>query len=340
MGEFNDFLYFYPPVKKIRRGGLGSTIFIIKGTEKQLLIDPSVKGGGIQKKCAMKMEKDGISIENTDAILLTHTHPDHMVATSYWRNMIDKETPIPVYVHPAGVEVLANPKLLGARLVQRAKHFQQAISKMPVRLGDLGMRMLWGKQEKIHDAVPLKNMQVFDLGNIVVTAIFTPGHDISHVAYKIEEKARDGPVILLSGDMISFKEITEGEGIRALASVNTASSLFDAELKSLRRILQDPPDVLFTSHYGIFEPKEVIIEHFRDAVELAETYKPKILKILQEGPKSFKEITKELIWFDHYLSGYATRTSTVFCIIREMLNANQIIEINKKKHLFALALEG
>jgi glyoxylase-like metal-dependent hydrolase (beta-lactamase superfamily II) len=230
---------------------------------------------------------------------------------------------------------MSDPSLLLTGLINEAGWIQKEISKLPVGLGNMAFDLLWTKQEPIGNVHPTSDNEIIDIGNVLFRVEFTEGHSLNHSCYRIIDKSTNQS-ILISGDLISFKVLEKGQDIHALASVNTVTSDFSKELASLKRILNDPPDILFTGHYGIYQPKDEIVKRFKEAIELAETYKPRILEFLKTGAKSFKEITKHLIYFKHYLSGYATRTSTTYVVLRELLNEGTVKEIDTKKHIFAL----
>jgi glyoxylase-like metal-dependent hydrolase (beta-lactamase superfamily II) len=334
MVKFNDYLYYYPKRKRIKRGMLGATIFIVKGDKAQFMVDPAVLGGNVEKYYENLMVADGIKIEDTERIFVTHCHPDHSVAAYYWQKRISEDI-VPIMVHPQGADYLKDPKRLVKDLVAEAGWIKKEISKAPVHWTSGIFNLLWTEPKPAQKVETLKDNQEFDLGNIIFRVEFTEGHTLNHVSYRIIEKETKKS-ILLSGDLISFKEIERGKGIQGLASVNTVISDFSKSMASLKRIMNDPPDILFTSHYGIFQPKEEVVVRFKEALDLAETFKPRVLEYLKSGPKSFAKINKHLIYFKGYLSGYATRTSSTYCVIRELMQEGLIEEVDKKKHIFAL----
>ena len=123
MVKFNDYLYYYPKRKRIKRGMLGATIFIVKGDKAQFMVDPAVLGGNVEKYYENLMVADGIKIEDTERIFVTHCHPDHSVAAYYWQKRISEDI-VPIMVHPQGADYLKDPKRLVKDLVAEAYGFK------------------------------------------------------------------------------------------------------------------------------------------------------------------------------------------------------------------------
>ncbi len=335
--KFNDNIYFYLPVKKFIPGGHSSTVFIVKdenSSNNQYMVEIGVSAGNRGKKNIKKMELDGIDIKNTKAIFGTHAHQDHITGIKFYLNAISNHNSIPVYFIDEWKKVMEDPDYADQYFFEQmginGEWRKDLWGSQPII--SLLFRLLWGKRSFLNNVVGVKEGDKFPLGdNSSLEVIFTPGHAPEHTSYLLN--GADGRNVLFSGDLISFKENTEGE-IFSIASLNNPASLYDAEIETLKKLMGRDIDVLFTSHYGFFEGKDLIRSYLESALNRVIKLKDTILDELSRESLSIKELTKRTIT-EKWLSGYAARTSSIYTVLKHLMDNNKV-EGDTKTRLFKL----
>jgi glyoxylase-like metal-dependent hydrolase (beta-lactamase superfamily II) len=333
--KYNNNIYYYPPKRSLTPGSLGSTVFVIKGKKSQYFIDAGVTGGGYGKKILSQMEQDGVNIKDTIGIFLTHEHPDHIGGINFWRAAVKgieeselelRSPSIPVFFNDNGLNTLIDPNYLADKLLQETGDLKRDVSRMPKSLVNIAFVYLWGRQQSIDNLIGIQENQQFDLDDhSFIRVVETPGHTVNHLAYLIQ--CDDGKKVLISGDMISFKEDEENKKI-ALASLNNPLSAYENEISSLKKISEYPFDVLFTSHYGYYDS---VTAHnaMKEAINRLIEFTKAVLRELSVQPMNIKDLTDNVITLKHYLSGYATKTSTIYCILSYLVKEGKIERIQE-----------
>lgn len=128
------------------------------GSDKALLIDP----GDEAERLQAAMSELGVEPE---AILLTHTHIDHIGAVA----PIARATGVPVYCPRAELTILANPE----------RFFPPA----------------WGSVEAWEADQPLDGGERLQLAGLEIDVVSTPGHSPGHVTYVIDGALFSGDVL-------------------------------------------------------------------------------------------------------------------------------------------------
>ena len=169
------------------------------------------------------LRRAGVEPAEVRHVLLTHIHLDH--AGAAWRlASLGAE----VHVHPAGAPHLQDPaKLLAsARKIYREQ-----------------MDPLWGVLEPIPaDRIrPLADGDVLRFGDVSIEALFTPGHAIHHVTYRL-----DGAVF--TGDVGGVR-IDGGPAVAPCPPPDIDVELWTASLDRIRAVR---PQVLYLTHFGPF----------------------------------------------------------------------------------------
>jgi len=169
------------------------------------------------------------------AILLTHSHQDHIGGL----DRIYDVMPAPVRCHPKLVEHLA--KMVGQNAV-----------------------------------VPLKSREMIRTGgDVALQALFTPGHEVDHVAFHLKADR-----VLFTGDCILG------------ASSSTVRDLF-SYMKSLDLLLRCPHDTICPGHGPVVPPPRGA-QLVRWYMQHREEREQQIVDALAKGITGVKEITRHI----------------------------------------------
>ena len=141
-------------------GAIQENCYLVRpdGAEKALLIDP----GDEPERLQAAMSELGVEPE---AILLTHTHIDHIGAVA----PIARATGVPVYCPRAELMVLAQP--------------------------DRFIPPSWGSVEPWEAEEPLDGGERLQLAGLDIEVVSTPGHSPGHVTYAIGGALFSGDVL-------------------------------------------------------------------------------------------------------------------------------------------------
>jgi glyoxylase-like metal-dependent hydrolase (beta-lactamase superfamily II) len=164
-----------------------------KGGDRAVLVDP----GEEAPRLLQAIEQAGVTL---DAILLTHTHFDHVGAVA----PIARATGAPVYC----------PRI-----------------EVPV-LQDIMAYVLWpgfGPYENWDPEEIVEGGETLELAGMTFDVVFTPGHSPGHVVYAVR-----GEQALLSGDVlfrgsVGRTDLLGGDGPTLMRSIATLLERFDDE---------------------------------------------------------------------------------------------------------------
>ena len=184
----------------------------------------------------------GLSVQDLDAIFLTHIHLDHAGATG---SLLRENPRLAVYVHERGAPHMADPaKLLGSAL----------------RLYAGAMERLYGEflpvpQENLR---ALRGGETLALGSRKLEVFYTPGHASHHVSYF---DPSEGTAYV--GD-------TAGLCMEGNSYLLPATPPPDIDLEiwsaSLDAIAERRPARLFLTHFGISNDPVAHIERYRECL--------------------------------------------------------------------------
>ena len=167
-------------------------------SDRGVLVDPGDEAG----KLLGALDEFGVGL---DAILLTHTHFDHVGAVA----PVARATGAPVYCPALETHVLAD-----------------IMSFVP--FPGFGPFESWEAEETVAGGERLR-LAGFDIG-----VVFTPGHSPGHVTYAFDRDAAhpDVPVVLASGDVlfqqsIGRTDLPGGDHATLLASIATLAERYD-----------------------------------------------------------------------------------------------------------------
>ena len=204
----------------------------------------------------------GLSLQNLDAIFLTHIHLDHAGATG----AIVRENPrLPVYVHKVGAPHIIDPSKLLA-------------SAGRLWIGDINR--LFGETLP----VPAQNVHIleggesFAVGSRQIDVVDTPGHASHHVAFFDQTEG-----IAFVGDTAGVRIANRCYIMPATPPPEVDLALWD---RSLTNILERKPDKLFLTHFGFAENPVEHIEVFRERLYAWNSRVENLLHDNQDDPKA------------------------------------------------------
>ena len=202
------------------------------------------------------LRKLSYDVRELSYIIPTHVHPDHAGAAG----LLARELPqIKVVAHSRAAKVLADPSIL-ERLIQGFK--QVFGNDAQVRFGE----MLPIAEERF---VLVEDGESIPLGERELKVIHTPGHDPNHLCF-LDSKSRG----LFCGDALggycSEVEVT-------IPSIAPGSDPF-LILKSIDKLRELDPAILFFSHGGATREVTKIMRMFADNARLCTHVALKALK--------------------------------------------------------------
>ncbi|HUO75047.1 MAG TPA: MBL fold metallo-hydrolase [Solirubrobacteraceae bacterium] len=180
-------------VRMFTVGPVQENCFIVraKGSDRGLVVDPGDEAERLLKAL------DDLAITTVDAILVTHTHFDHVGAVS----PVAKATGAPVYCPQLERQVLAN-------------------------IMDYVPWPGFGPFESYEADHTVTGGETLELAGLRIDVIFTPGHSPGHVTYAIRDEAA-----LFSGDVlfqgsVGRVDLPGGDWATLLHSIETLLDTF------------------------------------------------------------------------------------------------------------------
>jgi hydroxyacylglutathione hydrolase len=183
-------------VRMFTVGPIQENCFIVraKGADKGLIVDP-----GEEPERLLRALQD-LGIEQVEAILLTHTHFDHIGAVA----PVARATGAPVYCPELETEVLAN-------------------------IMDYVDWPGFGPFESYQADHTVAGGETLELAGLQVEVLFTPGHSPGHVTYAIsDEEALFSGDVLFQGS-VGRVDLPGGDWPTLLASIEQLLERFPAE---------------------------------------------------------------------------------------------------------------
>ena len=181
-------------VRMFTVGAIQENCYLVRpeGSDRALLVDPGDEAARLQTA----MQELGVEPE---AILLTHTHIDHIGAVAE----IARATGAPVYCPRAELTILANPD----------RFFPPA----------------WGSVEPWEAEQPLDGGERLELAGFDVDVVATPGHSPGHVTFAIEGALFSGDVLFENS--IGRTDLPGADHATLMASIADLLERFDDDTK-------------------------------------------------------------------------------------------------------------
>jgi len=211
---------------------------LLESEGQRALVDPGP--GSTLETLHRELKARGLSVNDLDAILLTHIHLDHAGASG----ALVRENPrLRVYVHQNGLPHMADPSKLLA----------SALRLWPNELHRLFGETLPVPAENLH---VLKGGETLTIGLHKLEVVYTPGHASHHVSYFDHQEG------------VAFVGDTAGVCIEGFPYSMPATPPPDIDLglweTSFAAILERKPARLFLTHFGFAQSPAEHILLFRE----------------------------------------------------------------------------
>lgn len=209
-----------------RRSVIGVGVLKLDGERGVAVVDPGPEA--LLLTLRVRLAAMGARLRDVRAVLLTHIHLDHAVATGA---IVEEVPDVEVYVHPRGAPHMVDP----SRLVASATRIY----------GD-GMDMLWGKVVPVPESAlrEVDQGDAVEVGGRRLEVAYVPGHAKHHVAYYEEATGT-----LWAGDAGGVR-IGNGPAVPV-----TPPPDIDVEgwNDSIDRMMAWRPKRIVTAHFGVHE---------------------------------------------------------------------------------------
>lgn len=176
-------------------------MYLIKDGDQYVAID----AGNNADNVAYELKKLKITPAKIIAVFLTHTDADHVAAIKIFKNA-------QVYLSKPEGQLLN---------------------------GDKSRFLFFGNKIATKEYLLIEDQKLFNIGNITVKGILTPGHTIGSMCYLVDDK------YLFTGDALSLKA-------GKIDKFNTFSNMDSQTALESMGIITNIPTVeyIFTAHYG------------------------------------------------------------------------------------------
>ena len=176
-------------------------MYLIKDGDQYVAID----AGNNADNVAYELKKLNINPDKIVALFLTHTDADHVAAIKVFKNA-------QVYLSKPEGQLLN---------------------------GDKSRFLFFGNKVATKEYLLIEDQKLFNIGNITVKGILTPGHTIGSMCYLVNDK------YLFTGDALSLKA-GKIDKFNAFFNMDTQTAL-----ESMGIITKIPTaECIFTAHYG------------------------------------------------------------------------------------------
>ena len=203
---------------------------VLESSDGLLLVDPGPETAF--DTLIRALEREEASLDDVQALLLTHIHLDHAGATG---RVVQERPAVHVYVHERGARHLINPR----RLLRSARRIY----------GD-AMDRLWGDVLPVPESnvTPLAGGETITSGGRALDVAYTPGHAAHHVSYR---DVATGTAFV--GDVAGMRV----DGAEYVLPVTPPPDIdLDAWHASIDTLRAWEPDRLFLTHFGAFADVE------------------------------------------------------------------------------------
>jgi 2-aminobenzoylacetyl-CoA thioesterase len=256
---------------------LGSNLYplyLIRDAQEAAIFEGGV--GAMGKLLAEQLRQLDIAAETVKQVVVTHAHPDHVMAVPAFRAMFP------------GVAVLASAiaarTLAAEKAIAAFGEVDRGLTGVLLKLGSIGEQHRPEPMAEKQIAVDrlLKEGDVVAVEDLAFTVLETPGHSECSLSF---HEPRSG--ILVISDATGYYLPTEN------AWWPNYFADFGKYVGSMRRLAELGAEVLCLSHNAAIRGSQDVADYFRQAIATTEAYHQRICERIRSGTP-VRELAGEL----------------------------------------------
>ena len=289
--KLTDFIYFYEgdytsDTRHLYRG-IGSSNFIVVRGSSQVMIDSGISRGPHRSRIMKQLEQDGIRPGDTSRILLSHTHPDHVMHAK----KMSRKKPLSFIIHRDSETMAHRSSFQFEAHYNYPEFVLREMFNTPVWMARLIIRKLFDF-EYLRTSEKVGDYESIDLG-VPAKIIPLPSHFPGHVGVYFP-----GDKILYSADLFDFR-VADG-GI-----INNALSSYSQVFRDIETVRGLDIETMIPGHGRIVHGSSMVRVMLDRIKEGTMDYPKNIKKVLSGAAhgKTLSEITSAMF---HNSNAYST----------------------------------
>jgi glyoxylase-like metal-dependent hydrolase (beta-lactamase superfamily II) len=272
-----DKIFFYEgdyiSKNRIIYAGLGSSNFLVIEGAEQAMIDSGMPGGPHFNRISKELKHDGIDLNNTSRVILSHTHPDHFLHAK----KISRKNSVNFTVHHDSEPMARRSSYQFEACYNFPSFIQKEIFNCPVWIAKLVMNRYFGF-DYLRIQHLLANDEKINLG-VPAEVIHLPSHFPGHIGLYFPDSK-----ILYSADLFDFR-VSEG-GI-----INNALSSYEEVFRDIDKVRNLEVEIIIPGHGRIIKGRSLVKTTIDRLQKGTESYAEDVLRFLRGSTGSGVTLT-------------------------------------------------
>jgi len=249
-------------------------LYLLKGPQGGTIVEGGT--GAMGPVLREQLAQLGIAADYVRQVIVTHAHPDHVMAIPMFRDLFPGVT---VAASEIGAKTLAFEKAVAAFC-----QIDEALTGAMLQAGRIteGHRPAALKEMKIAVDRTLKEGDKIEVGDTVFDVLETPGHSECSLSFHQRQRG-----ILIISDATGYYMPEHNEWWPNYFSG------YGVYVDSIRRLAAMEAETLCLSHNGVIRGKDDVAAYFEGVLASTEAYHARIIDEIKGG-KPFRELAEQL----------------------------------------------